>query len=150
MKYIKLNKGKRTKVDNDCYDELSKFKWYVCNKGYANRIVDKKRVSMHRLIIQTPKGFDTDHVNGDRLDNRKSNLRICTRSQNNMNRITPRNSTSGHKGVHFRRRGVKVWRAVIHFDGIKKALGYFEKKEDAVSAYKKAAKIYHGEFANFG
>lgn len=79
--------GSKTKaiVDQEDYNELSQFKWYLHNMGYAVTSIDKTMVYMHRLVMKTPKDMHTDHINHVKLDNRKSNLRIVTREENMQN-----------------------------------------------------------------
>lgn len=84
MKYIELTKQEKALVDDEDYNWLSYFKWHYAN-GYAQSNLLKNRLSMHSLIMNTPKGMDTDHINHNTLDNRRENLRICTRSENLLN-----------------------------------------------------------------
>lgn len=94
MRYIELKHGEKTKVDNEDYNRLVKYKWWLHSRGYVAGYVDKKRVYMHRLIMGTPKGMDTDHINHNKLDNRRKNLRVCHHAVNLQNRTTK----SGHRG----------------------------------------------------
>lgn len=148
-KQIKLTKGWRTVVDDDDYDELSKHKWHYCN-GYAQRYtggrLHRKTLLMHRVITNAPAGYEVDHINRDRLDNRRCNLRICTRGQNQMNKNTRRDNTSGYRGVVYHKR-TKRWRANINAGGAGVHLGYFDSSADAARAYNAAALRFHGEFA---
>lgn len=151
MKLIPLNLGKFAQVDDEDYDYLMQFKWYY-NKGYATRTVDnhknQKTIRMHRVIINTPIGMQTDHIDGDKLNNCRSNLRICTSSQNKQNCKIHRNNTSGFKGVSWDGRKNRKWQAYISVSGRKISLGYYENPSDAAQAYDKAAKERFGEFAN--
>jgi lambda repressor-like predicted transcriptional regulator len=91
-----------------------------------------------------------DHINGNRLDNRRENLRICTQHENNRNIWKPDQNRSGYKGVSFDARRSQ-WRARIKDqNGKEKWLGYFDTPEVAYGAYCAAAKECHGEFANLG
>ena len=149
MKKITLTKGKFALVDADEFASLNQWKWYF-HQGYAAR-GDKsggknKIVLMHRQIAGTPEGFDTDHINGDRLDNRKANLRICTRAQNNMNRQPISGKSSKYKGVSWAKREQK-WRASISVNNKAKHLGYFDNQEKAALAYNNAAIKHSGEFS---
>lgn len=104
---------------------------------------------MHRLIMRAKKGQILDHINGDRFDNRKENLRFCTNSQNLANRSKTSLNKSGYKGVTFIPGRLRPWRAVITYKGKYTNLGYFETKEQAALAYNKAAVKYFGEFARY-
>jgi len=103
MKKIKLTKGQFTIVDDDMFDYLNQWKWYLNNDGYAVRskrvFNGKKHIFMHRLVNNTPDNMQTDHINRDKLDNRNENLRNTTKMLNGRNRGTPKNNTSGYKGV---------------------------------------------------
>jgi hypothetical protein len=119
---------------------------------YAVRLDGNKIVKMHREIMNAPAGVFVDHRYGDGLDNRKVNLRIATRAQNQYNRRkTSKKTTSKYKGVHLDRNRNK-YRAIIGCSGKRIFLGYFDNETDAAKAYDEAAKKYHGEFAklNFG
>lgn len=153
MKKIPIKGGAFALVDDDCFDVLSKKKWYI-NKGkntsYASTSVwdegTNRTILMHTLIINIPNGLFCDHINGDGLDNRRENLRFCTNSQNQGNSRMPKNNTSGFKGVTFSKRHNK-WQAQIKFNYKNIFLGRFEDKRDAAIAYNESAKNYFGEFA---
>lgn len=146
MKEIKLTQGRFALVDDEDYEYLNQWRWYYSDSGYAVRKPSSVRFFMHRVVINTPEGMFTDHINRNKLDNRRENLRICTRSQNCANvGILPSN-TSGYKGVSFDSREGK-WRANIRVKGKKHSLGYFENIIEAVSAYNIAALEHFGEFA---
>ena len=102
---------------------------------------------MHRLIAKTPDELFTDHINGDQLDNRFENLRICTKSENGMNRGAMANNTSGFKGVSWINK-YKKYRAHISVSKKNIHLGYFDDPVTAAHVYDQAAKKYHGKFAN--
>lgn len=149
MRKIPLTKGHFAIVDDEDYEELSKYKWYS-SLGRAVRGIPKgdnmAKIHMHRVIAQTPEGMDTDHINGDPLDNRRSNLRWATRSQNLSNKGMNRNNKSGFKGV-FWFKNYKKWLATIRVDKKRIFLGYFKDKIEAAIAYNNAAIKYHNEFA---
>lgn len=135
-------------VDDEDYEKVKDCKWKL-SKGYAvtwtNRV---KPIAMHRLIMDTPDGMETDHKNLNRLDNRRGNLTNCTRSENMRNRVKFRQSySSKYKGVSWVGR-VKKWQAQINFDGQQYYLGLYENEEDAARTYDKKAKELFGEFAN--
>lgn len=152
MKYIELTQGKRAIVDDEDYEELSKCKWYAYTDGYnwyAGHKVNKRIASMHRTVMKTSPDMETDHINGDGLDNRKSNLRVCKKSENKLNLKKYRTNTSGYKGVCWYPQTNK-WKAQIQVNKKHIALGYFFSKEDAYKAYCDASKELHGEFSNCG
>ena len=145
MKQIKLTQGKFALVDDSNFEWLSQLKWYA-RKGVSTWYVacsDGSRKIMHRIIMNTPKGMDTDHINGNGLDNRKCNLRVCSRSQHHYNR-TPKKGK--YKGVNMGGRGRK-WQARITVEGKRISLGYYKRQEDAARAYDIVARKYFGEFA---
>ncbi|MFA5990454.1 MAG: AP2 domain-containing protein [Sphingomonas sp.] len=147
MKEIPLTKGKVALVDDDDFDELSKFKWFF-SKGYALKSEDRysTEIIMHRRIMNAPDGMDTDHINHNGLDNRRENLRVCTRSENLMNRGKLKNNTSGYKGVSWNKNS-KKWQTHIRVNGKKIYLGNFKDKEEAYKAYCDASIKYHGDFS---
>lgn len=148
MKTVPLTQGQVALVDDEDFELVSKHKWYAAKRGYrfyAQRRVNRRIVQMHRLLTKAPTGLEVDHINGNTLDNRRSNLRLATRSQNEWNRNKQSNNTSGFKGVIFSegkyKARIRVFKK-LYF------LGSFEEKEKAALAYNNAAKKYHGEFAN--
>lgn len=162
MKEIQLTQGKVALVDDEDYEELSKYKWYankqVNGKLYAFRKAAQDSVThkirpiyMHRVIMNTPQGMRTDHINNDGLDNRKVNLRVCTQSENLCNRGMNKNNTSGFKGVYSRKdKRNSVWVAEVSIHGKKKYIGNYLTSQKAHEAYREACIKYHGEFANAG
>lgn len=154
VKYIKLSQGKEAIVDDEEYDKLNKYKWYYSH-GYAVRNVrvdenKRKSVRMHRVIADTPKDKFTDHINGNKLDNRKSNLRNVNNAQNTKNAEKRASATSKYKGVFYFKRRNDVhgkWAARIQNDGKSIRLGYFDSEISAALAYNDAAIKYHKEYA---
>jgi hypothetical protein len=153
MKKIPLSQGKFALVDDADFEALNQYKWCtnkIKNTFYALRNTRqagvKKTIMMHREIMQTPKGMDTDHRDGDGLNNQRSNLRICTHSENLRNVKKDKDNTSGFKGVSWHS-GAKKWKASIMTDGKETYLGIFTLKVDAYKAYCEACVKYHGEFA---
>ena len=147
---IPLTRGKVALVDADEYAHLSAFKWCAWESRpgvfYAARKEGRKTVYMHRVVCWALGGEDVDHANGDGLDNRRVNLRTCTRSQNMMNRGPTRDATSILKGVCWDSY-YGLWAAQITRGGRNHVLGRFEKEGDAACAYDGAARRMHGEFA---
>lgn len=106
----------------------------------------QKRIYMHRQILNPGQGLEVDHINGNKLDNRRCNLRPATHSQNGMNRGARRGTSTGLKGVCFSKQKGK-FHAVIHAGRKKNHIGFFLTAEAAKAAYDKAAIEKHGEFA---
>lgn len=134
MKKIPLTQGFETIVDDEDFDFLMQWSWCY-HKGYAVNTKTGRHLYMHRMVNKTPQGFQTDHVNLDRLDNRRSNLRTVTRAENNINRVVKANSTSKYKGVSWQKRH-KNWIAQIKPIGSPRIyLGTFKDELDAATAY---------------
>lgn len=141
-------------VDKEDEYLLEKYSWHINSQGYLvtdiqiSKIPRKRNILLlHRVIMNADSGQLIDHKNRDKLDNRKCNLRFCTRSQNAMNRKAQKNSLSNYKGVSpFR----KKWRAVINIKIGETSkqfhIGVFDNPELAASAYNKQAIILHKEF----
>lgn len=141
MQTIPLTQGKKTIVDDNTYAWLSQYKW--CAHKDANRFYAVRKgalsmgipfVRMHRVVIGAKKGEEVDHINGDGLDNRRENLRIVTKRENQQNQHVQ--STSKYTGV-CRVKGSTVWQSYIKINGKQKHLGYFKDELSASEAYKK-------------
>ena len=149
-KEIYLKTGETAIVDDDLYDELSQYNWYLTGSGsgyasgYKRGIKQKKgqqkQILMHRLITNAPTGMQVSHLNGNRLDNRRCNLNVCSISQNAVNRSVFRKNKTGFKGVYRAKDGRYI--AQIR-------LGIFESAEDAAAVYKKTHMFLHGVHSNF-
>jgi len=148
MREIELTQGIIALVDDEDFEELRRHKWHAIKKGkfwYAVRNVGRKRIFMHREILDAQPGQFCDHINHDGLDNRRVNLRLCTRAENQWNSRS-RPGTSHYKGVSFYRKTDK-WRAQVMMAGETYHLGLFEKEEDAACSYDAAAREIFGQFA---
>lgn len=146
MKTLKLTQNKVTIVDNDVYEAVSKFSWHYTKTGYAAcRMTTKpnssKIVLLHRYILNFPKVV-IDHINGDKLDNRKSNLRAVGQSLNMFNKKTCR-KTSQYRGVSWFKRDA-TWRATIMKDRKQVHLGYFKTELEAFETYLQACLEIYG------
>jgi len=154
MKKIPLSQGKVAIVDDEDFDWISKFKWCVAlgnkQKPYAIRGRYKNgthlTIRMHREILDTPKGIEGDHINGDTLDNRRANLRNCTKLQNSQNRLPQNKKIGKYKGVTWDSESNK-WRAKIRYKRKLHHIGYFVNEIMGASAYDLKAKELFGEFA---
>lgn len=148
---ITLTKGQVSIIDAADVPLVEGVNWMALWNGsawYAVRHTNiggkHKGYLLHRVLTGCPDGSEVDHVNRDSLDNRRVNLRICTRSQNNANSVS--RNKHGLKGVCFHKPSGR-WNARIKLDRITRSLGYFNTKEEAGAAYATAAKILFGEFA---
>jgi hypothetical protein len=147
MKKIKLTgkygSGKFVLVDDEDFEVLNKFKWYLAGKYPVKSIgkrPNRKKISIHRLIMNPPKNMMVDHKDNNGLNNQRSNLRICTNAQNIMNANKfKRKCSSKYKGVSK----LNPWRASIG----NKTLGNFKTEIEAAKAYDIAAKELYKEFA---
>lgn len=150
--WIAITKGKWVQIDAEDYARIAPLKWQAVSPNginyYARRTVQEdlkiKNVYMHNLILGIEDQID--HKNGDGLDNRKENLRICTQSQNRMNCRKGQNQSSKYKGVSWHKKN-KRWRAYIQVNGKKIALGNHVSEELAAKAYNDAAEKHFGEWA---
>lgn len=152
MKEIVMTNGRVTLIDDCDYELAMTYRWHESNSGYASYtqylgIIDGKprfrKLMLHRIILAPPSGMICDHINRNRLDNRRSNLRVCTLSDNARNSF--HRPKSGRKGVYAAARG--KWQAQIRIGPKLHSLGYYSDIEDAARAYDKAAREAYGEFA---
>lgn len=156
MKEIPLTQGRFTLVDDADYEQLNKQKWYAHqsrNVWYvrSNSLpVNDKQLSilMHRVILglQHGDGKQVDYIDGDGLNNQRSNLRICTNAQNQHNRRQKVTGQSRFKGV-TRHRQSKRWIAQINRHSAQRYIGSFDTEEEAAEAYNEKARELHGEYA---
>lgn len=154
MKEILLTRGAVAFVDDEDYPTLSKFNWHVSGSGYASRNLPVKngrsgQESMHRLLMRLMKGDsrEVDHIDGNKLNNQKNNLRICRRHENQRNKSVRKDNKIGFKGVVASKRKFKSY---ISVSGKTKYLGCFKTPEEAHEVYCLAADLLYGEFANHG
>lgn len=150
MKSIPLTQGKIALVDDEDYDRLIHLKWNAV-KHHGNWYAKsnpayKTNIKMHRFIIDAPSGTQVDHINGDGLDNRRENLRLCTHAENLHNSKKYKNNSTGFKGVHWNKQR-NIYQVYIMINRKHKYIGSFTILEEAARAYDKAAKEYYGDFA---
>lgn len=138
-------------IDLDDVEKVKNIKWHASNNRnktlYVDTNLDIPEKRLHRLIMNCPKDMIVDHINGNPLDNRKCNLRICTNQQNICNCDIPKNNKSGCKGVYWSK-AYKVWVAQVTINNKTKRIGQSKNYEEAVNMRIKAAKKYYREYAN--
>lgn len=134
-------------IDIDDYDKIKNNSWYENEDGYLLSRINGKLIRMHILIMDAD-GFnkDVEHKNHNTRDNRKSNLRMATRSQNAMNVGIRSNNTSGTTGVYYNKNR-RVWYSKITINNKEVYLGSFLNKEDAIAARRDAEERYFKEFS---
>lgn len=153
---LPLTQGLYAIIDQDDYKNLKKFSWHAhCFRNPSGKkiltakatVYDEKRmvktIYMHRLLMNAKPGQEVDHINRNRLDNRKKNLRFCTRQQNNRNK----GFTRARKFKGITRWKNQFWRARICVNYKEKFLGNFKTRKEAAIAYDNAARKLFGEFA---
>lgn len=151
-KQIQLSQGKFALVDDEDFEKINQYKWHYDNNrrrdGYAvaQTGYKGKKIYMHRFIVNAQKEQEIDHIDGNKLNNQKSNLRVVTRSQNNYNQRPQINASSKFKGVTWHKKAQK-WMATIHTKDNKIYLGVFTEEAEAAKAYNKIAKELFGEYA---
>lgn len=153
--YVPLTKGQFSLIDADDAHLIGRWNWRAQWKAnakvfYASRKSGKSEgrrcnILMHRQIMGDPEGFQVDHIHGDTLDNRRSELRIATGSQNQWNTKMRSDNASGFKGVSWHT-ATGRWQAKISAHKKRMHLGYFDTAQEAHEAYCVAAREYHGEF----
>lgn len=151
---VPLTLGFRAIIDVSDVPLVDGRNWYALNSPCGHCAVthvtleDGKhdRALLHRVVIAAPDEYHVDHINGDRLDNRRCNLRLATNQQNCWNQGLGARNTSGFKGVSWHSRDL-LFGAHIRVDGRQKTLGYFPDAEVAARAYDAAAREHYGEFA---
>jgi len=152
MKEIRLTNGGVTLVDDEDFEELNKYKWFSHKEGHTAYVWRHEYkgfrqygiVKMHRQILKPSKCELIDHKDRNGQNNQRSNIRICTSSQNGMNSFF-RIGASIYKGVSYHSQN-KRWRATINLNGKQISLGCYSKPEAAAIAYNKAAVELFGEF----
>lgn len=148
-KKVALGSGQFAIVDDEDFDLVNQYVWQGHKAGKAGKggdyVYAVTRIRMHRLVTNCPKGMYVDHINGDTLDNRKSNLRICTNAENQQN-TRSRGGSSRFKGVSYSQKK-KRWKASFMWKGRVYYCGSFATEEDAARAIDKLRKEVCGEYA---
>ena len=150
MKTIPLTHNTFAFIDDADFELVSQFKWWLGANGYAYTTHTRTTKSlMHRMLLAPPKGQFIDHIDGNRLNNQRSNLRLCTYTQNQQNTKKRIRSSSLFKGVFLDQpqRGKRKWSVQIQVQGKREHIGRFENERHAALAYDLWAKDLFGEFA---
>lgn len=138
--------GTELLIDTDDYERVSAYTWHRTGRWYAGAYIDHKYIRFHRFLMNAPADLQVDHINLDKFDNRRSNLRFATHKENKRNSGLQSNNTSGCKGAYYYKARNK-YIARIKVDGKDIHLGYYSTLLEASNAYDKAALHYFGEFA---
>jgi hypothetical protein len=154
-RFIPVGRNHMALVDESDYARLLVFRWHLNQSGYAVRVQHSPRVRgkrtsaqfrMHRLVLEAPPDLQVDHINGDRLDNRRSNLRLATAAEQRRNEGVVRGGSSRFKGVTWsKERG--LWEAQIKHQRKRMFLGRYRDEVLAARAYDETARSLFGEFA---
>lgn len=151
MKIIYLFGGKETLVDDEDYEFYNQWKWQLSPTGYVARSAHiqniRRRVYLHRLVTRCPSDKVVDHINKNRLDNRKSNLRICSQKENTVANNGWKTAEIKYKGVSYMSSGGKKITTKYRARIGNKHLGCFDSPEEAARAYDAEAKKIYGRFA---
>jgi hypothetical protein len=152
VRYIPLTQGKYAIVDAEDYERVSRYKWCLSRSGnqlYAQRRSHGKTIRMHQFIMNPPKGMVVDHIDGNGLNNRRSNLRICTRRQNgwNLRRRKRPGAPSQYVGVYPYKDRPGKWYVKVQCRGEVTNLGPFDSDIEAARARDRKARELFGEFA---
>ena len=145
---LQASNGAKFLIEEEDLHLVDPYNWHIDKRGYIyrHRWIDgkDKPLRLHRVIVDAPQGMDVDHINKVRHDNRRSNLRVCTRQQNIFNSKIKSNNTTGYKGVSLKR---NKYRARIRIGGKEINLGCFKTAKEASEAYDAAVVHHHKEFA---
>jgi len=145
------SKGEEFCFDKEDFHKVSKYTWALLQTKIGPYVITndnktRKRILLHRLIMNPPDGMIVDHINHNGVDNRKSELRICTNSENLANQKLRNVNSSGYKGVSWDKKS-KKWKVYIRVDSKRIHLGFFSNIKEAARKYNEAAVFYFGEFA---
>jgi AP2 domain/HNH endonuclease len=143
-------------IDDADFELVSPYRWDAqrslsTRTTYARSRLGGSRsaVPLHRLLLSPPEGSVVDHIDGNGLNNVRSNLRVCSRSENSFNAQRRKDNTSGFKGVYWHRR-IGKWQAEVVAHRKRNHLGYYDTPEQAAEVARAFREKVHGEFANHG
>lgn len=138
-----------TLIDEVDFNKVSLFSWKLLKTRWANyayTLIDGRKVLLHRFLFNVTDDKEVDHINHDGLDNRRSNLRVCTRVQNMQNTRLRSDNSTGYKGVYYNKRENKYYAQIKPPQEERLFIGSFDTAEDAGKAYQEYADKYFGEF----
>lgn len=155
--YVPLTKGNVAVIDTQDVPLVADRNWhakrYKTGAIYACAVIERDgrliTIRMHRLLTDAPDGLEVDHRDGNGLNNRRGNLRVCDKPRNQANARIRKDNTSGFRGVSRKKwRSQWRWAAYLQVDGKRALVGYFKDPEEAARAYDSAARLAHGQFAS--
>ena len=143
--YAYTNDGTKFIFDICDANVVNRQGWHLSRRGYVAGKEKRRERPLHKMLLQVDSGFDIDHINRDKLDNRRSNLRVCSHHSNCLNQSKRSTNTSGYMGVSFSK-NMKKFESYIHHNGVKKSLGFFTSPEEAAICRDVAAKRIFGKY----
>jgi hypothetical protein len=146
VKTLTLSNGEETYIDDADFALVGSISWSACKRYHCTYAINTKHGYLHRLVAAANKEHEVDHIDGNGLNNQRSNLRCATRSQNQHNRGKYSNNTSGFKGVTWMKT-TGQWKASIKLNNKQFCLGSYKEPSEAYAAYCAGAEALHGNFA---
>lgn len=138
-------KNEEILIDASDYNSIKNYYWSLNSQGYVISVINGKHKRLHLFLVNKPNNTDVDHINGNKLDNRRCNLRICSHKENSRNVKVSKNNKIGHLGISITKYG--RYRARIMVDGKEIRLGNYKNIEDAINARKEAELKYFGKYS---
>ncbi len=139
--------GNRFLFDMEDADLVSSRGWHITRRGYVGGKLHRRERPLHKIMLCVDSKHDVDHINRNKMDNRRCNLRVCTHHENSCNQKKRNTNTSGYMGVSFAK-NIRKYESYVHYDGRKHGLGYFYSPQEAALVRDAAALYFFGEFCN--